>query len=88
MFFHFGCNLTICHFVSRLQFHREATKFLGLNVLAELAFRFTWAKDQNCTCSTQTSDYLIKIFIAVAHVLSLKSILRNEVILRIPVLRA
>ena len=87
MLVHLGCNLTICHFVRRFKFHREATEFLGLDMLIELAFGFTRTKDQNCICSTKTSDYFIKVFIAVAHVLSLKSILRNEVILRIPVLR-
>ena len=53
---HFGGKLTIRHFVSRFQFYGDATKFLGLDVLAELALGFTRTKDQTASLHLESKQ--------------------------------
>ncbi len=88
MLAHFGDKLTIRHFVSRLQFYREATKFLRLDVLAEFAFGFTRTKDQQGGGISNASQNLFKDFLPVAHELPLSLVFRNEIIRGVLVLRA
>ena len=47
---HLGGQLTIRHFVSRFQFHDDATDLLGLHAFAELTLGFTRSKDQQRLC--------------------------------------
>ena len=76
-------NLTIRHFVGRLQLDDAYPKFLALNALAELAFSFAGAKDQYCFCSTQATNHLIVVFLAMVLDLVPSPIFRKKIILRI-----
>ncbi len=62
---YFSCNLTICHFVGRFQFYNDATEFLALESLEELALGFPGAKDQNCFGSTNRSNDVVIVAFAV-----------------------
>lgn len=88
MLFHFGGKLTIRHYVSRFQFNGDATEFLGLDVLTELALGFTRTKDEQRFCTPNVSNCFVIEFLAVARGLSLSPIFRNKIVGRVLVLPA
>lgn len=88
MLAYFGRELTISQLIGRFQFDGETAKSLALDVLAELAFGLSRAKDQQRFCSSNTSQRFVVDLLAFAHEFSLSPVFCNEVIGRVLVLRA
>ena len=65
MLAYLGGNLSLRHFVSRFQFHREATNLLGDDAPTEFALGFTRTKDQQRVGSSNRSNYVIVVVCAI-----------------------
>ena len=71
MLAHFSCNLTIRHLVSRFKFDNVATEFFALEALEELALGFTGTKNQKCFGSTNGSNDVVIVVVAIVPQFSL-----------------